>query len=373
MSLFEEDVGPDRLSDMIATIIEPQIISYTLRVMKELDISPETRPSISYLENGLVQNPYKNAAILLLPKEILHQLPIAKDWDDIDRVISENIIIRQEISAEVRAEWLRWASADRKRYLKSHIFMEPDTCSRVIEGYRRQKLSAYDLKEDLSYLVELLLRKIKKADLFKCEIEHPTSLMATREIIDIFKDWVENNRGWAEIQNAPSNKREKAVQRLMHLGAKYYVEKNNLDFSCEPDEGRGPVDIKISRGQDKTLAEIKLSSNGQYLHGYESQIKEYASAERTRNLIYVFVDVGNPGRRKSIVSLHGKLVQTGKPCPELVIIDARPKSAASTFDDESWNSSFDGLPELNMSDIPEFNLDDIEWPDLGFNDMSDKG
>ncbi len=373
VSLFEEDVGPDRLSDMIATIIEPQIISYTLRVMKELGISSETRPSLSYLKNGLVKNPYKNAAILLLPEEILHQLPIAKDWDDIDRVVSENNIIRQEISAEVGAEWLRWASADRKRYLKSHIFMEPDACSRVIEGYRQQKLSAYDLKEDLNYLVELLLKKIKKADLFKCEIEHPTSLMATREIIDIFKDWVENNRGWAEIQDAPSNKREKAVQRFMHLGAKYYVEKNNLDLSCEPDEGRGPVDIKLSRGQDKTLAEIKLSSNGQYLHGYESQIKEYASAERTRNLIYVFVDVGNPGRRKSIVNLHKKLVQTGKPCPELIIIDARPKSAASTFDDASWSISFDGLPEFDIGDIPEINLEDIDWHDLDFNDLSEEG
>lgn len=372
VSLFEEDVGPDRLSDMIATIIEPQIISYTLRVMNELSISPETRPNLSFLENGLVKSPYKNTAILLLPVEILHQLPIAKSWDDIDRVVSENNTIRQEISAEVGAEWLRWASDKRKRYLKEHIFLEPDACSRVIEGYRQQQLSAYDLKEDLNYLVELLLRKIKKDDQFKCEIEHPSSVEATREIINIFKDWVENNRGWAEIQDAPSKNREKAVQRFMHLGAKYYVETNNLDLSFEPDEGRGPVDIKLSRGEDKTLAEIKLSSNDQYLHGYETQVKEYAKAERTRNLMYVFVDVGNPIRREKIVSRYRELEQTGKPCPELVIIDARPKKAASIFDDASWNICFDGLPGLDMGDIPEINLDDIDWPDFDFSDLSDK-
>lgn len=62
----------------------------------------------------------------------------------------------------------------------------------------------------------------------------------------------------------------------MHLGAKYYVDKNNLDISCESDNGRGPVDIKMSRGKDKTLAEIKLSSNNQYLHGYQNQIQEFA-------------------------------------------------------------------------------------------------
>ena len=92
--------------------------------------------------------------------------------------------------------------------------------------------------------------------------DYPSSLEATHAIIDIFKDWVENNRGWSEIQDAPTSKREKAVQRFMHLGAKYYVDNNNLDFSCEADEGRGPVDIKLSRGTDKAIAEIKLSSNG---------------------------------------------------------------------------------------------------------------
>lgn len=39
VSLFEEGMGSDRLSDMIATIIEPQIKKYTLRVMSELGIT----------------------------------------------------------------------------------------------------------------------------------------------------------------------------------------------------------------------------------------------------------------------------------------------------------------------------------------------
>ena len=116
-------------------------------------------------------------------------------------------------------------------------------------------------------LSELFLKSIKKTGLLGCVSDYPSSLEATHAIINIFKDWVENNRGWAEIQDAPTKKREKAVQRFMHLGAKYYVENNNLDFSCEADEGRGPFDIKLSRGTDKTIAEIKLSSNGQYLHG----------------------------------------------------------------------------------------------------------
>ncbi len=364
VSLFEEGVGPDRLSDMIATIIEPQIIGYTLRIMSELGITEETRPSLCFLDNGLVQSPLKKSAILLLPEEILHELPIAKDWDDISVVAYANDSIRKEISAEVGSEWARWASDKRKQFLKSQIFMDPDACSRVINGYRQEELSAYNPKEDLNYLVEVLLKEIKKTELFRSKINHPDSLTATHAIIEIFQDWVENNRGWSVIQDAPSKKREKAVQRMMHLAAKSYVETNDLDFSCEPDEGRGPVDIKLSRGQDKTLAEIKLSTNGQYLHGYESQIREYGNAERTRNLIYVFVDLGNPVRKKSIISLHHKTEYSGKPCPELFIVDARPKNSASIFDEEAWDISSDDIPEFNLNDMPDINIDEMEWPDI---------
>lgn len=147
----------------------------------------------------------------------------------------------------------------------------------------------------------------------------------------LFKDWVENNRGWGVIQSADNKKREKIVQRLVHLAAKSYIESNNLDISFEPDEGRGPVDFKVSRGADKTIVEIKLSSNQQYLHGYEKQIVEYGKAEKTQSFIYVFIDVGNPGRLKTIQEKHSENVALGKKVPELIIIDSLPKDSASKF------------------------------------------
>lgn len=371
VSLFEENVAGDRLSDMIATIIEPEIEKYTLRVMSELNITKEHCPDFKFRSDGLIRNPYKNAPILLLPQEILHELPIAKDWDDIDRVAYENSVIREEISAEIGAEWARWASAEKKEYLKYHVFMDPEVCDRVITGYKKAELDALNLKENPEYFAELLLKKIKQEIGFEAEKKNPTSFEAAMAVIDIFKDWVENNRGWAEIQNSPTAKREKAVQRFMHLGAKYYVDVNKLDISCEADEGRGPVDIKLSRGSDKTLAEVKLSSNGQYLHGYEAQVEEYGRAEKTRNLIYVLVDVGNPVRLKTIKALYYKNHRAGKECPVLVIIDAKPKKAASTYEPSGGTPDlsddgfdFGDLPEVDLSDIPmdwEKDFEGIDW------------
>ena len=331
VSLFESNVAGDRLSDMIASIIEPEIKDYTLRIMSEIGITQTKFPFLKFRKDGLIQNPFKSSPILFLPIEILHKLPIAQDWDDLDRVVSENAAIRNEISDEIGEEWTNWASNKRKNYLHKHVFMNPTVCARVINGYRNETISKIKLEEEPEYLAETLLRKTRSCINFKTDIRPRTSLEATLDIINIFKDWVENNRGWAEIQAAPTKRREKAVQRYMHLGAKYYVEVNDLDISFESDEGRGPVDIKISRGNDKTLAEIKLSSNYKYLHGYQSQVQEYGVAEHTRNLVYVFVDVGNPVRLNSLKTLHQRNISIGLSCPELVIIDAREKDAASTY------------------------------------------
>ena len=86
------------------------------------------------------------------------------------------------------------------------------------------------------------------------------------------------------------------TQRLIHLSALQTVKINNLDFSCEVNNGHGPEDFKISRGNDKTVIELKLSSNSQYLHGYTDQIRQYAKSENTNKMIYVLIDVGNPIR-----------------------------------------------------------------------------
>lgn len=83
VSLFEENVGPDRLSDMIASIIKPRIISYSQRILNELDINTRTRAHLEFDDNGLVINPYKGCPLLLLPTDVLHKLPIAKSWEDV--------------------------------------------------------------------------------------------------------------------------------------------------------------------------------------------------------------------------------------------------------------------------------------------------
>ena len=171
VELFEENIGPDRLSDMIATIILPDIISYTKNVLSTLNITPNGYPNFQ-IKDGLIVNPYKGCEILLLPVDILQALPIAKCWDDIDRVIQENENIRREVNEVVSEEWSKWASGAKKQFLKEQIFKDPEKCARVIEGYRESTVPKVVLSSDIDYYIAAIFQKFKNPEfLFRHQIQ----------------------------------------------------------------------------------------------------------------------------------------------------------------------------------------------------------
>lgn len=329
LPLFQENVGPDRLSDMIATLILKDIETYTKRINGELGIA--NRKDKKFLFNGeLLINPYKSDAVLLVPVEILHKLPVAKCWEDIDLVVSQNSAIRAEMNQEVASEWQKYTATERKLYLKRTIFQDADASKRVFDRYRQEELEAYDPLKNIQYFLTKLEQKFASLP-FNWEMasESVDSHAAALHILGFFQQWVEFNKGWEVIQDAESRNREKILQRIIHLSSLSYIQANNLDMSCEPNEGRGPVDFKLSRGQDITIIEVKLSSNPQYFHGYEIQIEEYGKAERTEQLVYVLVDLGNPGKVKKLQDFHDRKVDEGNRTPDLIVIDAAEKESAS--------------------------------------------
>ena len=246
--------------------------------------------------------------------------------------MTENNVIRSVMNQQVAEEWSKYSASLKKQYLREKVFTDSKICQYVVDEYKKEELDLYNPEDRIEYLLEKIWQRIAKLDMSwktKLQIEAIDSKVAALEIMEYFKQWVENNKGWEVIQDASSRNREKILQRIIHLSGLCYIEKNNLDMSCEPDEGRGPVDFKVSRGQDKTLIEVKLSSNSQYLHGYEVQVEEYGKAENTDKLVYVLVDIGNPLKVKKLKELHEQNIGQGKKVPELIIIDSTPKESAS--------------------------------------------
>lgn len=329
LPLFQENVGADRLSDMIATLILEDIRTYTKRINAELKIN-QIRYEKLYFNGEFLINPYKQDDVLLVPVDILHKLPVAESWEDIDLVVSQNNALRMEINSEVASAWNKYTTVERKSYLRREVFKDPDACKRVIEGYRAEELEAFNPHDNFEYFLTKLAQKIENLGIdWRTKKKAVNSYVGAMDILDFFRQWVEYNKGWEVIQDANSRNREKILQRVIHLAGLSYIKTNNLDMSCEPDEGRGPVDFKVSMGQDITIIEVKLTSNNQYLHGYEVQIEEYGKAEQTDNMIYVLVDLGNPGKVKKVQDLHDRKYDEGINPPDLIVIDATNKESAS--------------------------------------------
>lgn len=98
----------------------------------------------------------------------------------------------------------------------------------------------------------------------------------THERLAFLKDVIENKGGHKIFhQNGKPIRKEKDLQilcRLVWFGTP-------SDVGSEVNDGRGPVDFKISRGaKDKTLIEMKLASNTQLERNLKNQVKIYQAA-----------------------------------------------------------------------------------------------
>lgn len=328
IGLFEENVGPDRLSDMVARIIYEEIITYTKRIYRTLGINKENYPEYEF-NDGIVINPYKRIKLLLLPYELLHKLPIARGWDDIERVCRENKAIRAEINSLIGDNWRKLNSKAKKKYLREWIFKNPERTCRIIDSYKTTTVEQCDVMMDLDYLIGYLKNTfVVNSD------EDNDSFDAMIEILDNYKEWIEYHRGAVIVQETNSRSREKTVQRTLHAVALVFCKKFNWDISPETDSGRGPEDFKISRGSDKTVVEIKLTSNPDCVHGLEVQIEEYAKAENTDKKIFVLVNTGqNESRVASVLKKHEEMLESGMNPAKVVVIDAKVKNAASTHNE----------------------------------------
>lgn len=102
---------------------------------------------------------------------------------------------------------------------------------------------------------------------------------------------IENNDGYLlfYMKGVPI-KREKDLHILYRLT--WFA--TNHDVNAEVNNGRGPVDYKVSNGvKDSTLVEFKLASNSKIRQNLEHQVEIYENANRTKNSIKVILYFSN--------------------------------------------------------------------------------
>jgi len=155
-------------------------------------------------------------------------------------------------------------------------------------GERAAAVSAEHVADTQDVLVKQLKAVLadlpKKSDFYE---RSWTSYDETRDRVLEFKRYVEHQDGYKLInRKGQPFSREDEVQLFFGL----IWCKSEFDANREPNNGRGPVDFKVSYGSgDKSLIEFKLASNKNLKRNLQNQVGIYEAANNTRNSLKVII------------------------------------------------------------------------------------
>ena len=145
-----------------------------------------------------------------------------------------------------------------------------------------------------------------------------------------FKDYVENQDGWRVVNrgNGVPFFNETEVQGFFGL----LLQRSRFDVNREPNNGRGPVDFKISMGAfDKALIEFKLAKSSSLERNMERQVAVYEKANKTDQSVFVVIcyTKGDLLKTARVMKRLGLEDQDAEGVKKVVVIDATPKESAS--------------------------------------------
>ncbi|MDB0566913.1 hypothetical protein AB6Q13_07670 [Ralstonia solanacearum] len=337
---FEKNIGPDRISDMIARIIIKDLIAFTQRICSDCGVPMEALPVVKGEPNeDMPKNPITGDAIILVPRDVLRDLPETEEFGDIYWVAQQNEQVRNEMNRLVGDSWSKASTTDLKHALRRTLIDNPEGLRDVIKAYMEGYPDFYDFLEDRSGEVgwyrasrqavaqaPLSLKLSAKPSLDEVE----TVVLA---ICHHFKRLLEDNQLCKLLYDKGGQRKHESAAQLLFFGvASAYCRANDLELSPESDAGRGPVDFKVSSGfQGKVLVEVKLTSNQQLVHGFEKQLPIYQQAEDAQRGIYLVIDNGGASDAR-LDSFKKKVIAAGGKGLTVVYVDGNPRPSASKAD-----------------------------------------
>jgi hypothetical protein len=318
LALFEKDIGSDRISDMTTNVTISAISRFNERILKELKLKGE-----SFIHQGIrthfLLNPYEKerAPIILLPTDILRDLPVAKDWDGIALAARRNQGLRDNVNKHVSSIWAIKTKRDKGR-LKSDVLKSKEAFEALLSTIKKVSTTSYDIENDPEGLIQWATKGQHYAQNFPLnfsqrKVEDLADVFSVvQEIVQQFRHLVEDKGLNKELYGSNKKPRhESTSQRLFFTLAHAYCKANNVNISPEIDTGNEKVDFEFSRGfNEKVLVEIKLSTNQNAISGYTTQLEIYKASQQTMKAIYLLIDVGRMGSKdKDLIKIRNEFPQ----------------------------------------------------------------
>ena len=119
LPLFNKGIGPDTISDITTSAIHKSLLNFTAEQAKKLQI-PLVKCEIEGELFEVIKNPCKKRSyIILLPTDILRDLPLVRDWDDIANAASFNHNLRIRVNKLVASIFRIRSKQRQKNYINS--------------------------------------------------------------------------------------------------------------------------------------------------------------------------------------------------------------------------------------------------------------
>ena len=323
--LVRDGVGRDNISDFTANLIKEYLLEYTQQFARTHLATKHRRlisvPSVrfDYAKRYWCPKSYElpyalGDFVLLTPRDIL-----SKDENWINRndlmgrfetiaKSSGNLELRSQVNDYLRRALTRKSTnEDRRRAYNSLLKKYPQ----LIEWYIKYKEDTGDSAQAISgqkvtASEEFYIKQFGHLiDQLESETEfYKRGIDTFQESLDrvlFLKHEIEHNGAFRLFYD-----KDQPIQRESDLQILYRLTwfATPSDFNSEANNGRGPVDFKVSRGsKDKTLVEFKLAKNSKLKQNLEKQVAIYEEANRTKKSLKVifFFDAAEQEKVRAVL------------------------------------------------------------------------
>lgn len=167
--------------------------------------------------------------------------------------------------------------------------------------------------------------------------EHEDFIALIKVMIDRFRWFVEEQRGWQLLWSDKSYSTEKSegdIQLLFKGIVHAFCEANDISIDPEVNFGRGPIDFKFSNGyRRRAHLEIKKLDNVRFWKGLSEQLPSYMRSDRVWDGWFLAVSFRETeSNKKKISEIEARVAETSRRTKlnlDFALVDASPKTSAS--------------------------------------------